>query len=285
MSDPKSQKSFSRDEVEEILRRAADHAKAATGDGILHEELLEAAREAGLDPSAIDAAAAELTAQREDKRAFADAEAEIREERSRGFIQSLLTYLVVGGFLTAINLTVASGAWIIWVLAIWGLFVALRGSRLLLPPDRRKVEKRVEKGRRRRKAENERLQRKREAEAWAERLRSEMKASAERADHAARASRNFEEAVDSGVQALLGVLARKIREVAAAAEASERQRADTDFNRYVDRKKRAAGEDVPPPAKVRVELRPMRSSSAPTPDEEEEEERDERRSSRRRNNR
>jgi hypothetical protein len=277
MSDSKIPRSFSRDEVEEILRRAADHAKAATDDGIRHEELLQAAREAGLDPDAIDAAAGELEAQRADKRAYADAELQIKEERRRGFLQSLLTYLVVGGFLTAINLTVASGVWIVWVLAMWGLFVALRGSRLLLSPAPEKVEKRVLKQKKRRADEDRKNQRRRAAEAWAERLRNppwaenqksaapgNQKSREGKADDAARVSRNFEDAVDSGVQALLGIVARRIREVAAAAEASERRRQDTDFNRYVARKQRTAGDEVPPPARVRVEVGPARAPASPS---------------------
>jgi uncharacterized protein YhaN len=252
---PTSGRTFTREEVEEILRRASDHANAATDDGILHEELLEAAREAGLDPASIDAAAADLEAQRADRQAVAEATAEITEERRRGFSSSLVTYLVVGLFLTGINLAVAPGPWLIWVLAIWGLFVALRGSRLLFAPDAGKVQRRVEKKRKRREADERKRRLKQEAQAWSERLRREMRSSASRADDAARASRDFEQAVDAGVQALLGVLARKVRDVAAAAEASERSRAQTDFDRYVDRQRRAQGSDVPP-ARVRVDVRP-----------------------------
>jgi len=246
--------SFSRDEVEEILRRATEHANAATGDGILHEELLEAAREAGLDPASIDAAAAELAAQREDRRELTEARVEIEEERRRGFLQGLLTYFVVGLFLTGINLTVAKGPWAVWVLAIWGLFMALRGTRLFFAPNADRIEKRVEKKRRKRTAAQKRAERRDKATAWSQRLRDEMAASARRADDAARASRNFEEAVDSGVQALLGVLSRKVRDAAAAAEASERGRASSDFNRFVERQRRARGEPVPSPAQVRVEV-------------------------------
>ncbi len=277
--------SFTKDEVEEILRRATEHANAATGDGILHEELLDAAREAGLDPASIDAAAAELAAQREDRRDFTEARAEIEEERRRGFLQGLATYAVVGLFLAGINLTVAKGPWAIWVLAIWGLIIALRGTRLLFAPNADRIEKRVEKKRRKRSAAQRRAERREKANAWSQRLRDEMAASAQRADAAARASRNFEEAVDSGVQALLGVLSRKIRDAASAAEASERDRASSDFNRYVERQRRARGEAVPPPAQVRVEVK----GAAPRPsridvvdhDDAESEERDVGRSSRR----
>jgi hypothetical protein len=253
-----SQKTFSREEVEEILRRASEHAKAATDDGIRHEELLEAAREVGLDPAAIEAAAAELHSQRELKRDHDEARVQLTEERRRGWLQSLLTYVLVGACLTALNLTVAPGAWLVWVLAMWGLFVGLRGARMLFPVDEGKVEKRVEKKRRRRQADERRAQLKREAEAWAERLRREVDASAARADSAARASRDFEDAVEKGVSALLGVLARNIRDVAERAE----RNSQTDFDRYVARQKRAAGEPVPPPAKVRVEVHPKRT--APT---------------------
>lgn len=267
MSDGKRQagspRSFSREEVEEILRRASDHASTATDDGILHEELLEAAREVGLDPASIDAAAADIEAQRAERRDVAEATAEIEDERRRGFRSSLVTYLVVNVFLAAINFTVAPGPWLIWVLAIWGAFVALRGTRLLSAPDAGKVKKRVEKRRKRREAEARTKRLKQEAEAWSERLRREMRSSASRADDAARASRDFEQAVDSGVQALLGVLARKVREVAVAAEQNE-QRRSSDFNRYVDRQRRSQGSDVPP-ARVRVDVRPAATKARVEP--------------------
>lgn len=275
----KPQKTFTREEVEEILRRASEHAKAATDDGIRHEELLEAAREVGLDPSAIEAAAAELTAQRETKREHDEAKAELTEERRRGWVQGFVSYLLVGAFLTGLNLTVAPGLWLIYVLASWGLFVAMRGARLLFPVDEGKIEKRVEKKRKRRQAEERRAKMKREAEAWAERLRREVDASAKRADTAAQASRDFEDAVETGVQALLGVLARNIRDVAARAEENAR-RSDTEFNRYVDRRKREAGEPMPPPAKVRVEVHP-RSTAAADAEEEAARQADERRQRRR----
>lgn len=278
-----SRPTFTREEVEEILRRATEHAKVATDDGIRHEELLEAAREVGLDPKAIEEAAAELEAQREQRRDEVEARAELTEERRRGFLSALTTYVVVGLFLAAINLTVASGPWAVWVLAIWGLFVGLRGSRLLFPVDPTRIEKRAAQKRKRREADARKAAARKEAEAWAERLRAEMQGSARRADQAARASRDFEDAVEKGVQALLGVLARNIREVAARAEETGRQR-DSEFNRYVDRQKRTAGEPVGPPAKVRVELHPREKAREAEREEREgrEAEREERERRRRR---
>ena len=253
---------FTREEVEEILRRATEHAKAASGDGIRQEELLEAAREAGIDTDSVQAAAAEIAAQREDRREREQATAELAEERRRGWRQSLTHFLIAGAFLTALNLVAVGGAWLFYVLASWGFFVALRGVRLLQPVDGAAIDRRVERTRRHRAAKARREQRKRAAEEWAERLRREAEASARRVDAAARASRDFEDAVEKGVQALLGVLARNLRALAARAAPAEPRA--TDFGRYVERERAAA--DPPPPPKVRVELHPR---TAP-PDEGEE---------------
>jgi hypothetical protein len=249
---------FTREEVEEILRRATEHAKAASGDGIRQEELLEAAREAGIDTDSVQAAAAEIAAQREDRREREQATAELAEERRRGWRQSLTHFLIAGAFLTALNLVAVGGAWLFYVLASWGFFVALRGVRLLQPVDGAAIDRRVERTRRRRAADARRQQRKEAAEAWAERLRQQAEASARRADAAAHASRDFEDAVEKGVHALLGALARNIR--ALAARAAPPEPPASDFGRYVERQRAGDAAENPPPAKVRVELHPRAAS-------------------------
>jgi hypothetical protein len=109
-----AQRSYTRDEMEEILRRAAERTQEAE-DGVRHDDLVAAAREVGIDPDAIDAALAELG---EEKTAEAAAARWTRDARRR-FVSHFSTYAIVMAFLVSLNVLATPEIW-------WSLYVAPR---------------------------------------------------------------------------------------------------------------------------------------------------------------
>ena len=174
---------YSREEVEAILDRAL---RARDLEGLSHEELVEAAREIGIDPSQIDEAALEVR----EADAVVALEQSLLQQQRRDFGRHLLTYLVVNAFLFAMNTISGGTLWVWWVILGWGLGVALQGVKALFP-DRaalnRKARRHLEREARRRQKE-ERKRRGRQAAA------------------------GFESAVEAGVTALVDAIGRNIRE-------------------------------------------------------------------------
>src|SRR5690625_1544273 len=112
MADESGTPRYSRDEVEEILRRAAERTHDH-GDALTHDELVSAAREAGIDVGALELAASELAIRREDERAVHAWDA----RRKRRFGSHAITFLIVIAGLVLLNL-LTGGPW-------WSLVVAL----------------------------------------------------------------------------------------------------------------------------------------------------------------
>ncbi len=93
------QRVYSDEEVKAILSRAIDRQRAATPEGLSHDDLLYVARDAGISPEAIEAAAADLTA----SRSLEDDEIAVRKERLSNFRVHLFTYIPVIAFLVFAN--------------------------------------------------------------------------------------------------------------------------------------------------------------------------------------
>lgn len=192
MTDPSDPRKYTQEEVALILSRALEVQHSG---GLTHQELLEAAREVGIDRSAVETAAREVAERRAD-------ELEIAEERRlarRNFYRSVAVYLLVNAFLFAIDLLTGEGWWFYWPLLGWGLGVALQGLRVAFP---REIP--IEK-RRARRAKEQARRRKLEAKAEAERRRLEAKAALERS------ARAFESSVQHGLATLLESVAHKIQ--------------------------------------------------------------------------
>lgn len=223
MADERGRRGYSRDEVEEILRRAAERTHNDAGDALTHDELVSAAREAGIDVGAIEDAASELAVRREEARAVAAWDA----RRKRRLASHLITYLIVNAGLFLLNLVTGGVWWFLFPLLGWGIAVALQAASALRAPTPDQIEKVSRKERRRREAEAKRAARRAAAEEMREKFR---RARAQRGS----AERQFELAVESGVTALMEVVARKIEQ---AARGPERPLPDSEFNRYVARKK------------------------------------------------
>jgi len=128
-------KQYSRDEVEEILRRALETQPLEM---LSHRDLVDSAVEAGIDAADVEAAAKQL----EEEREVLVEEDRIVNWRKKRFLQSIYTYLVVNAGLFVIDIMSGPGWWVQWVLAGWGIALAL-GARRALMPDRERLRARA----------------------------------------------------------------------------------------------------------------------------------------------
>ena len=248
MADESGTPRYSRDEVEEILRRAAERTHDG-GDHPSHDDLVSAAREAGIDVGALELAASELAFRREDERAVQAWDG----RRKRRFGSHFITFLIVMGGLGLLNLLTGGPWWSLVMALLWGIGLALHAASSLRAPTPDQVERVSRKERRRREAERKRQQRR----AAAEEMREKFRQSKARRGGA---ERQFEAAVETGVTALMEVVARKIEQ---AARGPERPLPDSEFNRYVTQKKKQTPRG-PVPAPV-VKGAPSREIITPAP--------------------
>jgi 2TM domain-containing protein len=136
------ERSFSEDEVREILRRAVDR-DAAQGGHLDRARLVAAAQEIGIDPTAVDHAIQEI----ERDRTLDTELTALRLERRHDFISNVSTFGIVNSGLLAIDWANGGGWWFYWPLTIWGTFLLLRHKRLLFTndiKDRKKAAARIE---------------------------------------------------------------------------------------------------------------------------------------------
>lgn len=183
---------YSRDEVEEILRRALESQPLET---LSHRDLVDAAVEAGIDAADVEAAAKQIEEEREVR---AEAE-QIVLRRRRRFLQSIYSYVVVNAGLFVIDIMAGPGWWVQWVLAGWGIFLAL-GARRALMPDRERLRARA----RRRIA-------KRRRGSWDKQVRREV-----------------DRAIQVGVDAVIEAASRKLAAVRESATTMPRQQVRVD---------------------------------------------------------
>ena len=246
-------RSYTDDEVEAIFRRAIERQQSQA-DGLGHEELIAAAREMGLDDTAIDRAVREV----EHDRVAIEVEREVRQRKRRGWVRHLMSYLVIVGSMVGLHFLGVAGPWVWWVVFGWGAGLLLSTPGAFRAPNERELERAHAKRNRRER---------RKAEAEARRRRDEMRRMAqierERARlEAAKQGRSpveseIEHVIEEGVSLLLRLAATKIR------EAAEPQPPKGDFGRYVAKKK---GQQPAPP---RVETAAPRTRVEPRVEAEE----------------
>ena len=125
---------YSRDEIQEILQRALEREHlAGGGEGFHHDELLEAAREVGIDPDQLERAAAEV-ARRQHKQAQKALE---RPRAMRSLLRNAATFAVVNLFL----LLLVGGRVSRFVFLGWGLGLSLQAIRFAFPREPRRRER------------------------------------------------------------------------------------------------------------------------------------------------
>jgi hypothetical protein len=240
MSEPPSKRTYTQEEVTEILKRAMKQ-QSLEKQGLSHEELVEMAGEVGIDRAAVESATAELTETRADEMARREGAAEIAEERARLFnalAGSLFYYVVIGGMLYFIDRRFTGGTWYFWVLMAFAIALLFRVRALIFPHGslaRRKARelKRARKLERRalREAKHQQLLEafgvRRSHRSFGHALPTEPlpKRDHRHTDVEAQVNagaREFETAVQAGVAALLNVAARKIHEHASRAAEGDR---------------------------------------------------------------
>ena len=135
-----SPRRYTPDEVNAILRRAIDRQGASSVGALTHEDLMETARELGLDPAQVEAAIAE----QQEVGAIEAARETWKAQRKRKFFEHLRSYILVNVVLFLINFVTGSPVWFVWPLFGWGIGLLFDASDTFFPKD-----KDIERGARR----------------------------------------------------------------------------------------------------------------------------------------
>ncbi len=136
-----SPRRFSNEEVHAILQRAlARQGGGSTSGALTYDDLLETARELGIDPSQLEAA---LTEHERDG-AMDAARAAWKAQRKKKFFEHLRSYAIVNFFIFLIAMISGGGSWFLWPLLGWGIGLVFDASDTFFPK-----EKSVERGARR----------------------------------------------------------------------------------------------------------------------------------------
>lgn len=119
-------KQFSKDEVDRIIRRAL---KLKKEDSITHQELMDTAREFGIDPETLDAAIEADKQEFEKERARKN---QLLRSKAR-FHRHLWSYLIVIGALLIINIMTPGPWWFQWPALGWGIGLAFNFKAAYFP--------------------------------------------------------------------------------------------------------------------------------------------------------
>lgn len=130
---------YSPEEVHAILERALARHQGEPG-GITHDDLMETARELGINEHDLQAAIHE----HEETWAMEDARERWKQQRKRKFFDHLRTFLIVNAMLAVLDFVTSGGTWFFWPLFGWGIGLAMDASEAFHPK-----EKDVERGARR----------------------------------------------------------------------------------------------------------------------------------------
>jgi hypothetical protein len=121
-----SSKQYSKDEVDRIIRRAL---KLKTEDSISHQELMDTAREFGIDPQTLEAAIEEDKEEFEKERVR---KTRLLRRKSR-FYRHLWSYFIVIGALLLINILTPGPWWFQWPALGWGIGLAFNFKAAFFP--------------------------------------------------------------------------------------------------------------------------------------------------------
>jgi hypothetical protein len=226
MSQPPAKRTYSQEEVNEILKRAMKQQHLEE-QGLSHEELVEMAGEVGIDRAALESATAELVETRAGEMARREQALELSQERSRllsAFVGALFTYLVIGGIVYFIDRRFSGGTWYFWVLMGFAIALLFR-LRSVIFPQRSLARRKARELKRARKLERRALREAKHRQLLETFGVGSPKAADRRRDIEAQinaGAREFETAVQAGVAALLNVAARKIHEHASRAAEGDR---------------------------------------------------------------
>ena len=121
-----SSRQYDTDEVSRIIRRAL---KLKRAHGISYQDLVDTAKEIGLDPQAVETAIEQeqQATKRESIRKV------WRKRRKVGFYSHLWSYLIVNGALLLINNFTPGPWWFQWSVLGWGIGLAFHCKAIFLP--------------------------------------------------------------------------------------------------------------------------------------------------------
>jgi 2TM domain len=175
-------------QVREILRRAVERGTDTGGLG--REDLISAARDAGIAPEAVDAAIVELETESE----LSEELAQLQRERRQSLASNFSTWAIVNLGLFGIDWASGGGWWFYWPLGTWGIALLLGVKGQLFAHrdrDRKAAERRIQLRHRQRERE--------QAEARREHARKQRQGTS-----------GLEGVIERGVEEVLGAAARRI---------------------------------------------------------------------------
>lgn len=191
-------KTYTREEAQAILGRALE--AQVKEERLSHDELLATAREVGVSPEALEAAARAVEG--EAKRDAA--QKQVRADAVRGLASHALSFVAVNALLVFINVWTGGPFWAMWPLLGWGLGLVIHAfSTMLRSPEAVAREAKRREERRAEHDERRRLRERRRASA------SELKKSA----------LELERVALKGVSEILSATARGIEEARRESEA------------------------------------------------------------------
>ena len=125
-----SSKQYSKDEVDRIIRRAL---KLKKEDSISYQELVDTAREFGIDPQTLEEAI------KEDKEVYEKESARRSRllRRKAHFHRHLWSYIIVIGGLLLINIMTPGPWWFQWPALGWGIGLAFNFKAAYFPAPKR----------------------------------------------------------------------------------------------------------------------------------------------------
>lgn len=120
---------YTGDEVTQIVRRALNGK--TLNDTVSYDDLVETARELGIDRTHLDAA----IAAHESEQATDEARERWIRQRKSKFYGHLRAYLIVNTVLALMSIVGTGGYWFIWPLLGWGIGLAFDASNAFFPSE------------------------------------------------------------------------------------------------------------------------------------------------------
>ncbi len=123
---------YTTDEVSSIVRRALNGR--AVAETVSHADLLETARDLGIDPDRLSSAIHE----QDELGEIEEAREAWRRRRKQEFVHGhLRSYLIVNGFLMALDLYISGGSWFYFPMLGWGIGLAFDAADAFFPSEQR----------------------------------------------------------------------------------------------------------------------------------------------------
>jgi hypothetical protein len=160
-------RTYSDAEVQEILRRAVEQSAGGSdgeAGGLTREELIDAARDAGIDPSAVEDAIGSLERDRDVRAEIAA----LRKRERRGLASNFVTWAIITAGLLALRFFGEGGWWFVWPMGVWMVLLLLRLKGFIFEsPEhaRERAERKLEHRRRQRKRRDGHIDHRRVSEA------------------------------------------------------------------------------------------------------------------------